>query len=448
LSGAPGSGKSTFCARLPRTDWAVVNQDTIGNRGTPGTRKQCAAAVKKALFLRKNVVIDRCGLTVEQRATFIDLATRRDADAPAFATPHCLWFDLPRTVLFQRLAKRKGHPTVKDGAGVSVCKRMLGDSRNAPPSRNEGFSKITRCETEADVERAVRMYSADARFGGANQEVPPTPMMPPSRSGNVVQNVSNVSNVHNVHNVSNRARSDDAIRATSRETTCAMDARHTRRSTSGFSWSSALSELAAAPQTAWSRDVVLFHDEELVVAKDAYPKSETHLLVLARDARFAEGPSTLRARDAPLVRRMVEVGLRFAERQSGPLRGDPGASSPATETRFMTGFHAAPSMRALHLHVVSRDLRGSGMRTRRHWNSFTTGFFKDGLETAAALEALGTARLSADAEDEPSDLGLQWDLQEAERAAQMTALRCHKCLDGPFPNMPKLFAHVDACLAT
>lgn len=44
---------------------------------------------------------------------------------------------------------------------------------------------------------------------------------------------------------------------------------------------------------------------------------------------------------------------------------------------FRFGFHAVPSMAQLHLHVVSQDLRGSGMKHRKHWNSFATDFFRD-----------------------------------------------------------------------
>lgn len=39
------------------------------------------------------------------------------------------------------------------------------------------------------------------------------------------------------------------------------------------------------------------------------------------------------------------------------------------------GFHADPTMAQLHMHVVSDDFRGFGLKTAKHWNSFTTSFF-------------------------------------------------------------------------
>ena len=53
MSGAPGAGKSSFCASLPKDDWAVVNQDTAGRGGKQGTRAQCVDAMRRALIEQK-----------------------------------------------------------------------------------------------------------------------------------------------------------------------------------------------------------------------------------------------------------------------------------------------------------------------------------------------------------------------------------------------------------
>lgn len=39
------------------------------------------------------------------------------------------------------------------------------------------------------------------------------------------------------------------------------------------------------------------------------------------------------------------------------------------------GYHAEPFFDRLHLHVVSEDLRGHGLKNKQHYNSFTTPFF-------------------------------------------------------------------------
>lgn len=39
------------------------------------------------------------------------------------------------------------------------------------------------------------------------------------------------------------------------------------------------------------------------------------------------------------------------------------------------GYHAVPSMQRLHLHVISTDFVSPCLKTKYHWNSFTTPFF-------------------------------------------------------------------------
>jgi len=40
---------------------------------------------------------------------------------------------------------------------------------------------------------------------------------------------------------------------------------------------------------------------------------------------------------------------------------------------------------------------------------------------------------------------VDWDEEEEEAGVAMAKLRCHRCGDGPFVQMPKLFAHLDEC---
>ena len=104
---------------------------------------------------------------------------------------------------------------------------------------------------------------------------------------------------------------------------------------------------------------------------------------------------------------------------------------------FRLGFHAKPSMPQLHMHVVSQDLRGAGMKTRRHWGSFATAFFVDAEAVLRALEGEGG----------DSGGGLALDPEAAEAELRMAPLRCHKCGDGPHANAARLFDHVDRCPA-
>ncbi len=76
LVGVPGSGKSTFCARLiakGNTTWVRVNQDSISN-GRRGSKQQCLAAARNAVLAGHSCILDRCHQDAQQRSDFIKLA--------------------------------------------------------------------------------------------------------------------------------------------------------------------------------------------------------------------------------------------------------------------------------------------------------------------------------------------------------------------------------------
>lgn len=45
------------------------------------------------------------------------------------------------------------------------------------------------------------------------------------------------------------------------------------------------------------------------------------------------------------------------------------------ENLFQIGYHSSPSMQRLHVHVISKDFHSPCLKTKIHWNSFTTKFF-------------------------------------------------------------------------
>jgi aprataxin len=335
---------------------------------------------------------------------------------------------------------------------------MLGAKANAPPSKKEGFARVTRCVNDWDVEQARSYYcrprgrvvvgenrksKIDAAPRTADRDANPNASANPPNP----PNAPNAPNAFAQMMGAARASAGSSAKKTSGGASPPPSVSKTAAVNRG-GWRDALSAMAADPAAFQKRGAVLFFDDELVVARDAYPKSRTHLLVLARDTRLTEGPKAMRSTDAALVRRMARVGEAHARTlaASSPPRESAAAAADADDDdaerfRFRCGFHASPSMRTAHMHVVSGDLRGVGMKTRRHWNSFATSFFKEAEETARDLERAEAESISGDASS-----GTRWDVAELERVVAMTPLRCHKCGDGPFPTMPKLFAHTDACV--
>jgi len=47
----------------------------------------------------------------------------------------------------------------------------------------------------------------------------------------------------------------------------------------------------------------------------------------------------------------------------------------ADKVDFLVGFHAVPNQDQLHLHLLSSDLSGDDLRSKKKWQSFTTKFF-------------------------------------------------------------------------
>ena len=139
----------------------------------------------------------------------------------------------------------------------------------------------------------------------------------------------------------------------------------------------ALQALALAPEA--NADKVYLVTKEFVVAYDVYPKARVHLLILPR-VRL-DGPRDLNASHAPMVCKMA----RLAEWLAMQIRRSLDGLAP-----LAAGFHAVPSMRQLHLHVLSTDLRSDALKNKKHFNSFTTDFFVSPSRLAADLVASGT----------------------------------------------------------
>ncbi|GAB1605541.1 aprataxin-like [Argonauta hians] len=110
-------------------------------------------------------------------------------------------------------------------------------------------------------------------------------------------------------------------------------------------------------------------DDKVVVIKDKYPKAKYHFLVLPK-VKIANLKSVTNDH-IPLLKHMQEVGNRIAKKSDENLR-------------FKVGYHCIPSMGQLHLHVISEDFCSQCLKTKKHWNSFTTEYFvksEDVIET-------------------------------------------------------------------
>ncbi|KAG8159437.1 hypothetical protein KVR01_011098 [Diaporthe batatas] len=149
---------------------------------------------------------------------------------------------------------------------------------------------------------------------------------------------------------------------------------------------------------------VIFANPGFVAIRDLYPKATVHCLLLPRspdkilvhpfdafeDAGFLASTRAEAARLKDLVARELQRLVGEHSAADGPRRAVlDGEVEPETDAEgravlpkgrdwmaeVKVGVHAHPSMNHLHVHVISRDMYSGRLKVRKHYNSFTTGFF-------------------------------------------------------------------------
>ena len=158
--------------------------------------------------------------------------------------------------------------------------------------------------------------------------------------------------------------------------------------------------------------MIVASDDRTVMIRDKYPKAKHHYLVLPR-----EDISSMKSLDishVPLLEHMLRVAKEFVSKLSKP------------KLEFQYGFHTAASMARLHMHVISRDFDSVHLKTKRHWNTFTTEFFMNAQTVISSIEVTGRLELM---DKVKCDMLLKRPLQ------------CHVCGE-ELATMPKLKMHI------
>ncbi|CAH8269719.1 unnamed protein product [Arabidopsis lyrata] len=177
-------------------------------------------------------------------------------------------------------------------------------------------------------------------------------------------------------------------------------------------WALALHSIAMHPER--HENVVLEFSDNIVVINDQYPKARKHVLVLARQESL-DGLEDVRKENLQLLQEMHNVGLKWVDR----------FQNEDASLIFRLGYHSVPSMRQLHLHVISQDFDSDSLKNKKHWNSFTSSFFRDSVDVLEEVKSQGKANVASE------------DLLKGE-------LRCNRCRSA-HPNIPKLKSHVRNC---
>ncbi|KAI3781641.1 hypothetical protein L2E82_11661 [Cichorium intybus] len=478
LVGAPGSGKSTFCDHVMRVStrpWVRVCQDTIGN-GKAGKKAQCLALSNTSLKEGKSILIDRCNLDKEKRSDFINLKNCHQVDI------HAIVLDLPAKLCISRSIKRTEHEgNLQGGKAAAVVNRML--QKKESPKINEGFSRITFCYNENDVQSAMDMYGSLSSentlpggcFGekktdskvqvgimkflkrvdppskvtsdktdkidkstpgpsseGEEEKVPfesgiPTLGFPSISTADfqfniekaseiiVEKNQGKLSDSNGVLDRDQKVRREDVDGGIEKNKRFKgfMEESESKTVKKDYGmWAQALYRIAMHPKK--HGNVVIEISDDVVVLNETYPKAQKHVLVVAR-AEGVDRLSDIRKEHLPILRTMHAVGLKWAEiflKENESLI-------------FRLGYHSEPTMRQLHLHVISQDFDSKYLK-KRHWNSFNSSFFRDSVDVMQEVSEDGKAKLNDD------------------EKFMSRELRCNRCRR-PHPNIPRLRSHIAIC---
>ena len=160
-------------------------------------------------------------------------------------------------------------------------------------------------------------------------------------------------------------------------------------------------------------NMIVESDSLTVTIKDAFPKAKHHYLILPKES--LSSLRSLTAKHISLLEHMDECGQSLTKQLID--------KNPNLE--FRQGYHAVPSMSQLHMHVISQDFDSTCLKTKKHWNSFTSDFFIDSQQIIKMLKSQNKIELNQDKYD----------------ALLKSDLVCHKCTHRP-KNMPALVQHI------
>ncbi|CAM9459835.1 unnamed protein product [Pylaiella littoralis] len=166
---------------------------------------------------------------------------------------------------------------------------------------------------------------------------------------------------------------------------------------------------------------VYYEDDQCLVIYDGYPKSRFHLLLVPKPKYLdVNAPSDLR-RDQHIwrLRQLHAKGAAIAE---ALIRQGAGV--------VRCGYHGIPSLKPLHMHIISQDFESVRMKRINHWNGYTTDFFLEASWVEARLEEVGSLEL---------DTGRLEDLE----AGPLLCFRCGRRMN----NMGAIKSHNSACKA-
>lgn len=137
---------------------------------------------------------------------------------------------------------------------------------------------------------------------------------------------------------------------------------------------------------------VVYDGPECLAVRDAFPKSAGHLLLLPRDPelRTVSSVGELRADHLPALSELHRCARRLASQATDEAmallqqHGRPADLPPPAWLQWRMGYHNPPSLRPLHLHLITSDMQSPLLRSSRALEAFAS---PSRFITASRLEA-------------------------------------------------------------
>ena len=148
-----------------------------------------------------------------------------------------------------------------------------------------------------------------------------------------------------------------------------------------MSWSYALSPYIIHPET-FNDDVVIYFDDTVSIINDQFNKSEYHLLILPRDPELTKKHPAVTI-DYSLKYHTLNKYVNWCQNyiyesftQKFEILSRDLISKDSFINNFIkVGVHSVPSMKNLHIHVITKDFHSIKLKNKKHYNSFNTRFF-------------------------------------------------------------------------
>ena len=125
---------------------------------------------------------------------------------------------------------------------------------------------------------------------------------------------------------------------------------------------------------------VLYLDEHAVIIKDLFPKASRHYLVLPRKYTHEHPLKVFKSHPEfydtvfQKVEKAKELLIESLVRE-GIVENSDTSREEFSHTQIQVGIHLKPSLRNLHIHIITKDFYSPRLKNKKHYNSFTTTFF-------------------------------------------------------------------------